>query len=162
MNRFRAFIAVTTLLIFFGCEDHNRYPGIYTPYVPAENSIKPFRDSTTLLYARMDHAWITQVSLVHDILTLTIKSGGGCARHEYTLYGDIRFIQSRPVQANIYLSHNSNGDRCDAIITNVVSFDLYALKRAYLAQFSDHGPLLLRIHEPFRDEPLQPLILYWF
>jgi hypothetical protein len=162
MNRIRTFITALSLVIICGCENHNRYGSIYTPYIPMENSIILFRDSTTLLSARMDGAWITQVSLLHDILTLTVKSGGGCALHDYTLYGDIRFIQSRPVQADVYLSHDSHGDRCDAIITNTVSFDLSALKRAYTAQFPNHGPLLLRIHEPLKDEPLQPFISYWF
>ena len=58
---------------------------------------------------------LNSVNLNSNILTVNVSRGGGCTEHEYILYMNPVFMESNPVQANLYLYHNAYNDYCDAL-----------------------------------------------
>jgi len=119
-------------------------------------------DDISSIHLATDSATINEVSIDGDQLHLEVTYSGGCATHEFELYGSRVLLESYPVQAEILLSHDANDDPCDAITTEELVFDLLPLKQAYLQAYVDEGPILLRIHEPGATEPIQPLARYDF
>ena len=109
-----------------------------------------------------NNAHITNASVAADVLTFVAQYGGGCARHEFKLFGSSRFLTSSPLQADVVLSHNANGDACKALITDTLRFSLAPLREMFQSSFGSKGTLLLRIHEPGAAEPISPLIRYDF
>jgi hypothetical protein len=109
-----------------------------------------------------DAAEITEVGFDPGAIRLTVRHSGGCKRHYFKLYGSSSFAKSDPPQAEIYLSHNGNGDMCEAIVGGALVFDLGPLEEAYIQAFGSGGAVLLRIHEPGAADPIEPLPLYIF
>jgi hypothetical protein len=97
-----------------------------------------------------------------DVLTLFVQYGGGCKPHDFRLFGSRRFLESYPVQADVFLSHNANGDACKALISDSLRFSLQRLKETYQMYYGEKETILLRFHEPGKQEPLMPLIRYEF
>ena len=104
---------------------------------------------------------IKEIGLGGNILYLKVEYGGGCRDHDFELYGMSSFLESDPPQASVYLSHNANGDACDALIISELEFSLVPLKEEFLKAYDD-GPMLLRIFGPGATDPVRPLILYVF
>ncbi len=111
---------------------------------------------------RNDRALIDSARISGDTLILVVSYSGGCREHEFKLFGSRSIIKTNPPQAEIYLSHNSNADPCEAWITQQLKFDLSPLKNYYLQTFDDTGPLLLRIYEPGTNRVYEPLVRYDF
>ena len=109
-----------------------------------------------------DEAKIGSAIISSDVLTLFVQYGGGCKPHDLKLFGSRRFLESYPVQANVFLSHNANGDACKALISDSLRFSLQRLKETYQMYYGGRGTILLRLHEPGKQEPLLPLIRYEF
>ncbi len=57
-------------------------------------------------------------------LEIDVTVSGGCKEHDYTLYVSRAFRESVPLQTDAYLVHYGNGDLCEALIYETVSFDL--------------------------------------
>ncbi len=113
---------------------------ISDPFDPDDVQIDPFE--------------INETRVTGDILTLSVSYSGGCQSHQLKLYSTRAVMESLPPQASAWLSHNGNGDMCEAYITEEVTFNLSELKDR------EHGSLLLRLH-PYRQQtPIEPLILY--
>lgn len=64
-------------------------------------------------------------------LRVQLRYGGGCKRHAFQAVAWGGWVGSNPVQARVFLSHDSFGDLCRAVVTEERSFDLEPLKRAY-------------------------------
>jgi hypothetical protein len=109
-----------------------------------------------------DAASITGIWIRHDVIHLRVEYSGGCRPHDFILYGWCGFLKSNPAQAEIYLSHNANGDACEALITADLLFDLAPLRKTYQRSYGPRGPILLRLHEPGATEPVLPLPKYEF
>ena len=58
------------------------------------------------------------------ILELDVEYGGGCAEHTFELLWDGRLKKSHPPIASLKLSHNANGDTCEAIESETLRFEL--------------------------------------
>jgi hypothetical protein len=112
------------------------------------------------LYA--DDLTIKEIGLAGGILYFKVEYAGGCRDHRFDLYGLNAFLESDPPQASVYLSHNADGDDCEAIITSELEFSLVPLKEEYERGHDDGGPMLLRIFAPGATVPIQPLLLYTF
>jgi hypothetical protein len=85
-----------------------------------------------------------------DNLTLHLKvtSGGGCRKHGYSLVmTPAAFMESYPVQANLYLRHDANDDPCDAIVTDSVVFDLLPIKTLYQQMYGTSGQINLNLYD---------------
>lgn len=91
---------------------------------------------------------INAATLRGDILTVNVSYSGGCETHEFTLVAEERFLESLPVQLRVSLSHNANGDRCEALITEDYHFDLTPLKEVYQTGYrKDTGTIILRLKD---------------
>jgi hypothetical protein len=106
-----------------------------------------------------DPARIRDIAIAGDVLTLKVTYGGGCEKHDFELYGWRGYNKSNPPQALLFLSHNAHGDRCEALITEVLHFSLSPLR---FNVFRNRGPVYLRIHDPDSDEPVMPMPMYKF
>jgi hypothetical protein len=104
-----------------------------------------------------DQTIIQSSSLADDVLTLNIQYGGGCKEHVFALYGYSMFLKSNPPQAEVYLSHNGNGDMCKALLYQDIRFNLLPLLDSCRHQFGT-GQILLRIHAPDSTNPITPFV----
>ena len=91
----------------------------------------------------------------NDTLTLTISYSGGCASHDFTLVTNGNFMESDPVQLVVALTHDDNGDTCEAYPTERYSFDLEPIKTRYQEAYgTDEGSI--RLHLRYLLYPQEP------
>jgi len=152
------FIVPLSMMMHVGCE-------VTEVMLPQDNQlVRPiimFDDHVRVaLYA--DAASIAESRIQQDLIRFLVKYGGGCTSHDFALLGWSGFSKSKPAQAEVFLSHDAQGDQCDGLIREDLVFNLLPLKEAYKRAFNDNGPLLLRIHHPGSSEPLQLLLRYDF
>ena len=94
----------------------------------------------------MDLYFIDEVAIDADTLEIVVTYPGGCEEHEFQLIAWSYFMESYPVQANILLSHNANGDTCEAAITEELRFDLSPLKWEYQDAYQvESDTIILRL-----------------
>jgi hypothetical protein len=55
------------------------------------------------------------------------------------------FMESYPVQANLYLQHFDHGDPCDAIVYREATFDLTPIAASYIEGYGTADPIVLNI-----------------
>lgn len=81
-------------------------------------------------------------------LHLIVTSGGGCREHDYELFmTPAVFMESYPVQANLYLWHDAHNDPCDAIVRDSLMFDLAPIGRLYAQMYGPDGQVNLNLHD---------------
>ncbi len=125
------------------------------------NDVIIFNDIENISFSK-DAVKIDSAYILGDQLTLKLIYGGGCQEHQFILFVWSGISKSNPPQAEVFLSHNSNNDACEALIFENLIFNLTPLKNSYKKLFQNHGPLLLRIYEPNTSEPYMPLPIYNF
>jgi len=82
---------------------------------------------------------VTSVKIIEDQLSINIIYNGGCKPHSFRLIGDSTILQSNPVQTNLYLVHENNGDNCSNEIKKELIFDISRLKNLH------HNPIQLNL-----------------
>ncbi len=80
------------------------------------------------------------VDLDGDLLTIEVSYSGGLISHDFELIGAGEFMESYPIQTSVVLSHDSNGDLGEALITKELIFDLKPLKEAFFSIYSFFSP----------------------
>jgi hypothetical protein len=153
-------ISLCVFLAFLGCDRFN----------PSNSSLQSDTTHTAIIMVddlssaslATDNAQIRSAVISSDVLTIVAQYGGGCKHHEFKLFGSKRFLESNPPQADVFLSHQANGDACKALITDTLRFSLIRLRDVYQSSYGNKGTLLLRLHEPGKQEPLSPLVRYEF
>ncbi len=60
-------------------------------------------------------------------LSVDVRYGGGCEDHEFELYWDGRLLETSPAQARLRIVHDANGDACEALRSETLTFDVSAL-----------------------------------
>lgn len=75
-----------------------------------------------------------------DLAQLRVAYSGGCAVHHFDLIAFGGWQESSPVQISAFLSHDGNGDVCEAWLTRDLLFDLRPLKRAYQETYGVSEP----------------------
>lgn len=151
-------ISFIVLIIFnSGC--------IYTAITGSnsEQEGKPIliRTDNTNLFT--DPASIIQAEIKRDILTMTVRYGGGCEDHEFELYWDGLFMESHPLQVRLSLSHNSNGDMCRALLTDELYFDLSLIKTKHREFYrTGQGTVIINIFEPGKPDMRTKSVEYSF
>ena len=98
---------------------------------------------------------IEEARLEGDVFELRVSYSGGCEEHTFDLYSTRGIYESNPPQADVYLSHDGNGDACRQLIREELTFDLTPLQNP-----SGSGALYLRLHQYEADEPIRPMPLY--
>ncbi len=71
-----------------------------------------------------DHYQLNGGWLSDGFLVLELSYGGGCKPHDFTLVVPRALGNPPPAQLEVSLSHDANGDRCEAWLTNAYRFDL--------------------------------------
>jgi hypothetical protein len=55
------------------------------------------------------------------------------------------FLESYPVQANLYLRHNGNSDACDAAINETISLNLQPIAELYTSLYGRYDEKVLNV-----------------
>ncbi len=153
MNKLiKFFVAVLLTVFIWNCHNFVDVPGdgnnpsgyksiIVTDIAPDSLQLTPFV--------------LNKATITRDTLTLNISYGGGCEVHDFDLYmSPAAFMESYPVQANIYIKHNGNGDVCKAYITKDISFDISKIAENYRnSYFSRAGTVILNVFEYYEGSP---------
>lgn len=114
-------ISLCTLsLILFSCTD--------------EQIIVAESNCPEIIVLNYDEEWINDTYIINNVslsesqeLELNISHSGGCQEHEYELIQNPQFCGTLPIYIFIKLSHNSNGDICEAWITKDLCFDISSI-----------------------------------
>lgn len=109
-----------------------------------------------------DPAVIDEALIEGDLLKLKVSYSGGYETHDFALIFQGVFMESNPVQADLFLSHDAHDDPAEAWITEELQFDLTPLKMSYKNQYGGGGPVYLRLHEPGVRNQFKALLIYEF
>jgi hypothetical protein len=102
----------------------------------------------------LDPLVINSAEISGNILTLSVSYGGGCEYHDFLLYmSPPAFMESYPVQANLYLHHNGHHDACDAYLTEELRFDLSPIRNLYYRSYGTNDDIVLNIYQYYSDHP---------
>ncbi|MDX1494421.1 MAG: hypothetical protein R3253_10205 [Longimicrobiales bacterium] len=108
-----------------------------------------------------DPLTLEEAAISGDVLEAAVHYGGGCRLHEIDLVAFHGWLESAPVQVDVLLSHEDNGDMCDALIMETRRFDLRPLAEAYRDAYGGGAPgettLVLRLREPGQPGQLRLL-----
>jgi hypothetical protein len=115
-----------------------------------------------------DHVMFTQgdpVSMCRDelaieggaldgiILQIYTSYGGGCGDHEFILLGRPNFMESYPVQIDLYLHHRNIDDYCDAIVSDTLCFDLRRVAELYEGIYQSCDDIIVNVLDCNMDDP---------
>lgn len=105
---------------------------------------------------------VNSLSLSRDELKFNVSYSGGCREHTIELYAFKGIQKSNPAQVTLILSHNGNGDMCEAYLTKTVSFNLTTFKNYLKSAHGISDKVLLIIHDPSGRPLRDPVIEYNF
>lgn len=93
-----------------------------------------------------DEFTLDSVSLSGDVINLSVTYSGGCKDHYFSLYmSPGAFSGSNPRRADLLLRHFSDGDDCEALITEQISFSLQPLLDLYWDIYGQYDDILLNV-----------------
>ncbi len=97
---------------------------------------------------QLDSFGLAGIAIVEDTITLNVTYSGGCKEHGFSLHmSPASFLESSPVQANLYLRHNGNGDACEAFIHKTVSFNLRPIAELYKSLYGNYDEIAINVFE---------------
>jgi len=103
---------------------------------------------------QLDAFVLNSATVSRNTLTLNVGYSGGCERHDFDLFmSPAAFLESFPVQANLYLRHNGHNDPCDALVTRDISFELAPIAHLYQHFYGTSDTILLNVFDYFVDQP---------
>ena len=112
---------------------------------------------------QLDPFDLQDIEIVGDTITLNITYSGGCEEHCFSLYmSPATFFESYPVQADLFLRHDSNGDACDALINKNVSFNLRPIAELHKSFYGQYDEIILNVFEYFKEEPNEKMSTSYF
>ncbi len=94
-----------------------------------------------------DRFQLSAASITGDTLAVTVSYSGGCQVHQFTLVASDSFLESDPVQLEVALAHNANGDLCRAWLTEDLLFSLVPIKERFQSQYQDSGRVVLLLED---------------
>ena len=104
--------------------------------------------------ARQDALTVKDAMIDGDVLVMQVEYGGGCKDHLFALHLDGTFRESYPVQTGAMVSHNAQGDACDALVQETLTFDLTPLKRMWQRAYKRlDGEMILGVGYRGNDGP---------
>jgi hypothetical protein len=97
---------------------------------------------------------LSGLAIIGDTLNMLVRYGGGCKRHYFWLYmSPSVFMESEPVQANLYLKHFANNDMCEAYVADSLKFNLAPIRDLYEQMYGPQGSIRLNLFEYFTNQP---------
>ena len=95
-----------------------------------------------------DEYALNSAAITDDTLNISVSYSGGCEDHQFTLVVSDTFLESFPVQLHASLTHNANGDTCEAYPTENYRFDLTPIKTMYQETYrQEAGTIILRLKD---------------
>ena len=89
-------------------------------------------DTSGKFSRKSDSFDIESLSLQGDLLKLVVSYGGGCETHSFVAWTDNSLSLDQPPVINLFISHNANGDLCEALLQQDLLIDLSPIKAAFL------------------------------
>ena len=145
------------------------------PYPDVDDPPSGSKDPTALLHIERipnpsgcDHVMFTQgdpSAMCRDELTIRggaidgiilevyVSYGGGCGDHEFILLGRPNFMESYPVQIDLYVHHSNIDDYCDAIISDTLCFDVRRVAELYEGVYQSCDDILINVLDCNMDDP---------
>ena len=103
---------------------------------------------------RLDPYQLDSVWVVGDTLMTNVSYSGGCARHYFFLQmTPAAFVETNPVQANLYVQHFSNRDFCDGWYEQTLRFDISKIRYYYEQVFGGFDTIRLNVYDYFENTP---------
>jgi hypothetical protein len=103
---------------------------------------------------QLDGFVLKTITISDDILTIGVTHGGGCKEHAYAVFmSPAVFLESFPAQANLYLQHNANGDRCKALLYPKLCFDLRPIAEQYQKFYQRLDPIQINVFGYSESQP---------
>ena len=83
---------------------------------------------------------LDSAKIIDEKLTLWVNYSGGCVEHYFQLFmsPDV-FMESNPVQANLYLRHLGPPDACEALVHRKLEFSLHPIQQLFYSGVSGGG-----------------------
>ncbi|MXW03636.1 MAG: hypothetical protein F4Z81_01060 [Gemmatimonadetes bacterium] len=78
---------------------------------------------------------LNEAAVRGDTLAVTVSYSGGCKAHRFTLIAADSFMESDPVQLDVAIAHDADGDPCEAYPTEDYHFILDPIKARYKASY---------------------------
>ncbi len=100
-----------------------------------------------------DELTIQGGSLDGIILEIYVSYGGGCGDHEFILLGRPNFMESYPVQIDLYMHHSNIDDYCDAIISDTLCFDVRRVAELYEGIYQSCDDILINVLDCNLNDP---------
>ncbi|HEX2899892.1 MAG TPA: hypothetical protein VHS96_09255 [Bacteroidia bacterium] len=75
-----------------------------------------------------------------DCMRLKVAYSGGCKEHAFDMYWSGEWDKTKPPVAHLYLSHQANGDNCEAIKSDKLGFSLNQIR------FPGNGQVIVEVH----------------
>jgi hypothetical protein len=69
------------------------------------------------------------------------------------------FMESYPVQMNLYIRHKNLGDFCEAIVEETVCFDSRRIGELYEGVYGDCDDIILNILDSCMDDPDEKFVV---
>ena len=92
---------------------------------------------------------IEEAKIVGKELIVTFVTKGGCKEHDFSAYSPVLeregFMESNPVQANVYFTHNNNGDTCESIIEKNYKYDITPIIERYKQFYGREDSIMLNL-----------------
>ena len=107
-----------------------------------------FIDANSEWMIKKDMLVVNSAVIENNLLALSVSYSGGCRDHIIDLYAYTGILKSNPPQMNLALSHNANGDMCEAYVTRTIKFDLSKIKEYLGGQVGYTGTVILNINGP--------------
>jgi hypothetical protein len=67
---------------------------------------------------------LNDVEFEEGIIQISVSYSGGCKPHNFTITWDETIRSSNPPVMNLIVTHDANGDNCEAYITETIEFSL--------------------------------------
>jgi hypothetical protein len=67
---------------------------------------------------------IENVTIIQNMMQVTISYSGGCKQHDFEAYGSTTIAKSDPAIRNMVLIHKANEDSCMHSLTRKINFNI--------------------------------------
>ena len=112
---------------------------------------------------QLDAFQLQSLTITGEMLSVKLTHGGGCAQHDYALFmSPGAFLESFPVQANLYLRHDDHDDPCDALLNPTLTFNLLPVGELYQHFYGRKEEIIINVFEYFETQPGNKLSASYF
>ena len=95
---------------------------------------------------QLDPFFLNGIEIAEDTITVSVAYSGGCEKHCFSLFmSPAAFLESYPVQANLYLRHNGNNDACEAEISQTISFNLQPIAALHKSLYGNYDEIVINV-----------------